>query len=216
MLETDNAKTLYTFNHVPIKAKPPFWLLVGLMWGLFVWIAGKRKPERPFTQNLLVGSLSLPLAFLADIGHAMAHTESAKRAGAPMDEILLSADMPRTLYANNDVPPRTHIIRASGGPIYSAIGLTISLLWRSFSPPASLSRELADISSFYHGVIFFGCLIPLPMVDGGTILKWSLVEKGATPEEADAVVKKTGPLMIGLMAGIGTAVFLFRRTKSTE
>ena len=127
-----------------------------------------------------------------------------------MDKILLSADMPRTLYANNDVPPRTHIIRAIGGPIYSAIGLAISLLWRSFSPPASLSRELADISSFYHGMIF-GCLIPLPIVDGGTILKWSLVEKGYSPEEADGIVKITGPVVITILAVVGTAVFLLRR-----
>ncbi len=210
MSDTDNAKTIYTFNGVPVKAKPPFWLLTGFMWGFFVWLAGRRKPERPFSQNILIGTLSLPLAFIADIGHAMAHTESAKRAGAPMDEILLSADMPRTLYANNDVPPRTHIIRASGGPIYSAIGLTLSLLWRSFSPPASLSRELADISSFYHGMIF-GCLIPLPIIDGGTILKWSLVEKGYSPEEADDIVKVTGPVVITILAVVGTAVFLLRR-----
>lgn len=216
MSNSDTAKTLYTFNNVPVKAKPPFWLLIGFMWGLFVWLAGRRKPERPFSQNLLVATLSLPLAFLADIGHAMAHTESAKRAGAPMDEILLSADMPRTLYANNDVEPRTHIARASGGPIYSAIGLTISLLWRTFSPPDSLSREWADISSFYHGAIFFGCLIPLPIVDGGTILKWTLVEQGTTPEEADGIVKVTGPVVIGMMAVVGTAVFLLRRKKSTE
>jgi len=211
MLEPDNAKTLYTFNDVPVKAKPLFWLLVGLMWGSFVWVTGRRKPERPFSQNLLVATLSLPLAFLADIGHAMAHTVSAKRAGAPMDEILLSADMPRTLYANNDVPPQTHITRAIGGPIYSAIGLTISLLWRSFSPPASLSRELADVSSFYHGAIFFGSLIPLPIVDGGAILKWSLVEQGHTPKDADDIVKVTGAVVIGVLAVVGTAVFLLRR-----
>lgn len=211
MQDTDNAKTLYTFNHVPVKAKPPFWLLVGLMWGLFVWVASRRKRERPLSQNILVATLSLPLAFLADIGHAMAHTESAKRAGAPMDEILLSADMPRTLYANNDVPPRTHITRAVGGPIYSAIGLTISLLWRSFSPPASLSRELADVSSFYHGTIFFGSLMPLPIVDGGTILKWSLVEQGHTPEEADGIVQVTGSVVIGILVVVGTAVLLLRR-----
>lgn len=109
------------------------------------------------------------------------------------------------------MPPRTHITRAVGGPIYSAIGLTISLLWRSFSPPASLSRELADVSSFYHGTIFFGSLMPLPIVDGGTILKWSLVEQGHTPEEADGIVKVTGSVVIGILVVVGTAVLLLRR-----
>lgn len=210
MEQSDHAKTLYTFNDVPVKAKPPFWLLAGLMWGFFVWLAGKRKPERPFWQQILVGTLSLPLAFVADIGHAMAHTVSAKQARAPMDEILLSADMPRTLYENNDVPPNVHIKRAVGGPIYSTVGFTLSLLWRGFSSPASLSRELADVSSTYHGLILFGSLMPVSIVDGGTILKWSLVEQGYSPEEADEVVKRTGPIVIGVLAVIGTAVFLIR------
>jgi hypothetical protein len=210
MVDDDSAKTLYTFNGVPIKAKRPFWLMVGLLWGLLIWLAGKRDPERLWGQRLLVATLSLPLVFIADLGHAMAHTVSAKRAGAPMDEILLSADMPRTLYANNDLPPRTHITRAVGGPIYSALGLLTSLLWRSFSPPESLSRELAELSCLSHGFIL-SALIPLPIVDGGTILKWSLVEKGYTLEEADGIVKITGPLVIGVIAVIGTAVLLFRR-----
>jgi hypothetical protein len=185
--------------------------MVVLLWGLLTWLAGKRKPERPFFQRMIVGALSLLPALVADIGHAMAHTESAKRAGAPMDEILLSADMPRTLYANNDVPPRAHIVRASGGPLYSALGVLVSLLWRGVSPPPSLSRELADISCLAHGFIFCGVFMPLPVVDGGVILKWTLVTRGYTPEEADRVVGTIAPVMIGMAAVVGTAVFLLRR-----
>lgn len=67
------------------------------------------------------------LALLADVGHACAHTVSARLAGAPMDVILLGADMPRTLYWNNDVPPRAHIMRSLGGPVYSGVGLLMGL-----------------------------------------------------------------------------------------
>jgi hypothetical protein len=119
-----------------------------------------------------VGLLAMPVAHFAEIGHAMAHTISARLAGAPMDEILLSSGMPRTLYQNNAVPPQTHIKRSLGGPIFSLIGFTISLLWRRLSPQGSLSRDLADASLAAHSMILFGSLTPLPMIDGGTILNW--------------------------------------------
>ena len=32
-------------------------------------------------------------------------------------------------------------------------------------------------------------LFPLPLVDGGTILKWSLVAAGRTPAQADRIVR---------------------------
>jgi hypothetical protein len=44
-------------------------------------------------------------------------------------------------------------------------------------------------------------------VDGGSILKWSLVEKGKTPQQADKVVKQAG-IITGLAvsgAGVGFA-----------
>jgi len=44
-----------------------------------------------------------------------------------------------------------------------------------------------------------GSLTPLPVVDGGVILKWTLVERGRTPAEADAVVRRLN-LAIGAMA----------------
>jgi hypothetical protein len=59
----------------------------------------------------------------------MPHTISARLAGAPMDEILLSSGMPRALYRNNKVLPQTHIHRSLGGPIFSLIGSWLSLLW---------------------------------------------------------------------------------------
>ena len=42
-------------------------------------------------------------------------------------------------------------------------------------------------------------LLPIPGIDRGPILKWSLVERGKTIEEADQVVQKAnGPLAVFL------------------
>ena len=50
--------------------------------------------------------------------------------------------------------------------------------------------------------------MPLPVVDGGVILKWTLVERGRTPAEADTVIRRLN-LAIGavaLVAGVVLAI----------
>ncbi|MGE5224176.1 MAG: hypothetical protein ACM3PY_17180 [Omnitrophica WOR_2 bacterium] len=198
---------LYRFNGVPVVARTDFWPLLIMVISVLTWLAGLRKPERSWFQRLGVGLLAMFVALPADIGHAMAHTLSARLAGAPMDEILLSSGMPRTLYENNAVPPRTHILRSLGGPIFNLACFILSLLWHHLSPRRSLSRDLADVSLFGHSVILFGSLAPLPVVDGGIILKWKLVEAGQSPEQADQAVHRTsldlGAICLGLGALLG-------------
>ena len=197
-----DTRTIGHFNGVPVNVRPIFWVAPPTIWLALVWLAGKRKPERSLGQRLLVALLGLPFPFLADVGHALAHTESAKRASAPMDQVLLSLDMPRTLYTNNDVAPAIHRQRSLGGPVYSAASLLVSLLWRALSAPNSLSHELAHVACLSHGFILTGALLPLPVVDGGVFLKWTLVEQGYTPEAADAVVQKAGVLSLTLVSGV--------------
>ncbi len=153
------------------------------------------------------------IALPADIGHAMAHTISARLAGAPMDEILLSSGMPRTLYLNNDVPPQTHIRRSLGGPIFSLISFILSLLWWRFSLRGSLSHDLAEVSLAGHSMILFGSIAPVPMVDGGTILKWKLVEAGQSTEHADRTVHKTSLGLGAIFLGLGVLLGIFQKHK---
>ena len=117
-------RTLYRFLGVPVVAQPDFWPAPLLLTALLAWVAGRRNPARSWLQRLGVGLFAMPVALFADIGHAMAHTASARLAGAPMDEILLSSGMPRTLYQENAVPPATHIRRSLGGPLFSLIGFS--------------------------------------------------------------------------------------------
>ncbi|MEZ4616783.1 MAG: hypothetical protein R2867_14945 [Caldilineaceae bacterium] len=78
-------------------------------------IAGRRRPH-----------LLAPAAERGVVGHAgragrrcwsCAGAHGQRGWPALMDEVLLYAGMPRTLYRNNAVPPKTHIGRALGGPI---------------------------------------------------------------------------------------------------
>jgi hypothetical protein len=207
------ATLLYRFNGVPVVAQPDFWPAPIMLSGLLIWLAGFRHPERNWLQRVGIGLLAMPFALLADLGHAMAHTISARVAGAPMNEIRLSSGMPRTLYDNNEFPPQTHIKRALGGPIFSAGSFMVSLFWRHLSPKRSVSRYLADVSLACHSMILLGSIVPLPMVDGGTVLKWKLVEAGRSPEQADQAVQKTSLGIGAACLGLGAVVGLFTKRR---
>jgi hypothetical protein len=207
------ATQLFRFNGVPVVAQPDFWPAPILLTGVLSWLAGLRHPDRSWFERLGTGILAMSVALPADLGHAMAHSVSAKLAGAPMDEIRLSSGMPRTLYVNNDVPPKTHIRRSLGGPVFNLIGVITSLIWKKTSTQMSLSRDLADASLAGHSFILLGSVVPLPMVDGGIILKWKLVETGKTPEQADQIVKNTSLRMGAACLGIGAMVGLLTKRK---
>ncbi|RIK53695.1 MAG: hypothetical protein DCC57_07995 [Chloroflexi bacterium] len=203
--------TLFRFNRVPVIAQPSFWPLLLAVWGILSWIAGARRPRRPWPQRLLVGVLALPLALSAEIGHALAHTISARYAGAPMNRILLSSGMPRTLYTDNAVSPTAHRLRAMGGPIYNALGVALSFVWRRRATPRSLNRELADVACASHGLLLIASLAPVPIVDGGVLLKWTLVARGEPSAAADQAVHRVSQTLGIVLASTGAALILWRR-----
>jgi Zn-dependent protease len=115
-----------------------------------------------------------------DLGHALAHIFSARYAGAPMDDVRLSGGMPRTLYSNNDVSPDVHRIRALGGLVFNLLGFLLSSLTYLAVPHRSVARELAATSAAGHALLLIASLMPVPVVDGGTLMKWTLVAHGRT------------------------------------
>ncbi|MCB0107695.1 MAG: hypothetical protein KDE53_17360 [Caldilineaceae bacterium] len=211
VLSPENA--LFRFNGVPVVVKPAFWPIPILLFGFLTWVVGRRRPQLSWRQRLGVGLLAMPVTLVADVGHALAHTVSARWAGAPMDEVLLYAGMPRTLYRNNAVPPKKHIQRALGGPVFSLISSGLSLLWWWRTAHGSTGHELAEASLAAHSFILVSSLTPLPIVDGGTILKWKLVEAGQSPAQADQVVQETAVGLSVALLGLGALAGLCEKRK---
>ena len=198
-------------NSTPVVVTPSFFgNLLGLWMGMY-WLYGRKHPERPWFARLITGALSAAALVLADVGHALAHTVSARYSGAPMDEIQLSSGMPRTIYYDEDISPKAHRMRALGGPVFSAFGLLISLLVRISFPRNSMARYVANWSSIGHGLILVGSLAPLPIVDGGSILKWTLVDRGRTPKQADQIVKQAGIFTGFTATAVGAGLATRRR-----
>jgi hypothetical protein len=189
----------------PVKASYTVLPIIIIVWGVVTWLGLYWHPERGLERDLFIGFVTSILLFIAEFGHALAHIFSARFAGAPMDEILIAADMPRTLYKDNDVTPSTHRMRALGGPIFNVMGLLVSIAIFEAVSPNSIVREWMTWSAVGHGLLLIMSLAPLPAVDGGTILKWTLVAKGRTEREADKVVWRVD-WMLGstvIIIGIG-------------
>jgi hypothetical protein len=189
----------------PVKVKFTVLIPMVALWIGITWIFNFRYPERDFWQCVLIGFVSVVLLLIADFGHAIAHIFSARYANAPMDEISIIGDMPRTLYWNNNVSPSVHRMRAMGGPIFSTLGLILSLAVYGVVSGNDIVRELAVISAVGHGFILIGSLLPLPMVDGGTILKWTIVASGKTELAADKIVQRVNLVIgiLGVIIGVG-------------
>ena len=194
----------------PVKVKGTFLIPVVVVWGGITWLEFSWHPERAFWQGFLMGCATMLLLLVVEVGHALAHIFSARAAGAPMDELLLSlsAGMPRTLYWNNEVSPDVHRIRASGGPIFNAVGLLLCAGVYAVASGNSIARELAAWSAGGHGLLLLLSLLPVPIVDGGTLLKWTLVARGRTAKEADEMIRRVDWVMgiVGGLIGVGFIV----------
>jgi hypothetical protein len=204
--------TLRVFG-VSVRVEATVLVPVVALWGGVTWVGGHRHPGRGLGRGAFVGTATVLVLLPADLGHPFGHVASARLAGASMDEILLSAGMPRTLYRDAAVSPEAHRLRAIGGPVFNALGLLLSLALYRGARRGSLARELAAWSALGHGWILTMSLAPLPVVDGGALLKWTLVARGWTEADADATVRRVarGTGLLAGIVGVGLAVWQRRR-----
>jgi hypothetical protein len=68
--------------------------------------------------------------------------------------------------------------------------------------------------SWTNGLLFAGSLLPLPFVDGGVLLKWTLVGQGRPVEQADHTVGQTNLLLGAVTAAISLVLALKRQGKA--
>lgn len=200
----DDAISVGRVFATPLMVKGFTWfpLTQCIVWGVMSWIAGRTRPDRGLGERMRIATYTMSAVLGSEWGHNLAHAAAANWVGKPMDAIRITWGMPLCVYydINDDsVTPQQHILRALGGPLFSFTLLVISSAVRRITPKASLSREVADISCATNAFLSTVSLLPIPGIDGGPILKWSLVERGRTAEEADQVIRKVdGGLGIAL------------------
>lgn len=208
----DQAITVGRVFATPLRVKGFTWvpLTQCVVWGIMSWVAGRTQPDRSLSERMRIATYTMPVVLGSEWGHNLAHAAAANRIGKPMDAIRITWGMPLCVYydINDDlVTPRQHILRALGGPLFSFVLLGISSAVRCITPKESLFREVADVSCATNAFLSTVSLLPIPGIDGGPILKWSLVERGRTAEEADQVIRKVdGGLGIALSVFSGAAI----------
>ena len=199
-ITTNREKTIARIFGTPLIIKGLTWLPVAQLvaWLGMSLLAGKRRPERTWAKNLGVGALTMPVVLGSEWCHNLAHAAAAQAVQKPMDELRIIGGMPRVVYYNIEDPsvtPRQHILRALGGPIFNALLLGLSWLLRTKTAPESLAREAADVSVGTNLFLSSVSFLPIPIIDGGPILKWSLVSRGLSPASADSQLRKVNGAM---------------------
>jgi len=185
-----------------------------IMWGIMARVSKKKRPEAGFSRHIAEGALTSSAILGTEWCHNLAHAFIANWIGKPMDELQIQFGVPRCRYKEiNDrkVSPRQHVIRSLGGPLINLLLIPLTALVKFLTKPDTIARETANAALQTNMFLSAVSLLPIPGIDGGPILKWSLVEKGYEIEEADQVVQRVnGPLSLalGLFSG---AVFLNKK-----
>ena len=191
-----------------IKGKTWFPLTEFVVWAVMTWVAGRGYPQRSLGERLDVGALTTLVILGSEWCHNLAHAVAAKWVGKPMDALRIAWGMPLVIYKDvNDetVTPHQHRIRALGGPLFNALMVPFAYLFKRFTQPDSMARDVANAAVGMNIFLCTASLLPIPGIDGGPILKWSLVERGDTPQEADEKVKQVNKILSGglwMAAGI--------------
>jgi Zn-dependent protease len=184
-------------------------------WGLLTWVAGKKRPDWSQSKRATAGALTTLILFASEWGHNLAHALFAHRIGKPVDAIRILGGTPMLIYYDTndqDVSPRQHILRASGGPIFNTLMVPLCWIARNLTREGSLPRYAVNFALGTNIFIGTVALLPIPGIDGGPILKWSLVERGQSPQEADEMVKKVN-LVMGTGLGVASGVAIKKQHK---
>ena len=158
-----------------ISARPSafvsfFALAAGL--GLVAWRALKWRPVTAVVGGLLAATAHTSSEFWHQLGHARA----AEMTGYPMQGVKFWGPLATSIYPTDEgiLTPETHIQRALGGPIVSALlTLALGLLSLATKPLGGLPLFLT-VFAFLDNLLVFslGALLPLGFTDGSTLLTW--------------------------------------------
>ncbi len=179
-----------------------------VVWGILSWVAGCKRPDWSRKKRAAAGAATTIIMLGSEWCHNLAHAAVASRIGKPVDAIRIFWGTPLLIYVDiNDqkVSPYQHILRSLGGPIFNALLIPVCWLTRQLTQEGTLGRYAADFAIGTNTFLSTVSLLPIPGIDGGPILKWSLVQRGYNPDKADEVVKGVNRVVgggLGIAAGV--------------
>lgn len=195
-----------------VKVKPQGWLISVSLGTLLTVVMARLRADRSLAETLLLWPIYVLIAGAMDFGHFLGHILGGLWANAPMRRLTFTLPMPLTEYDEVNISPWQHRTRAAGGPIFNLVVAGLHLALRPLTKAGSLTHHLLTVKAGFHGVMGLLSLLPIPIIDGGSILKWTLVERGRTPAEADETVGRVN-MALGLTSlTFGMAQAFLRRS----
>jgi Zn-dependent protease len=146
-----------------------------------------RRRGRPLAQLAPLALLAPVIHWLSDLAHHLGHATAARQSGYPMRGVHFWGVLGTSLYPRDEppLPAEIHIQRALGGPVASTLlALTAAGLGVAWRRPG-LGRDLALLAFVDNLILGPGALLPLPMIDGGTLRRW-LPRRGLPAGEVEA------------------------------
>ena len=212
---TENPTVVGHVFGTPLVVKGWTWFPVIelVMWAALTWVVGKAQPDLSRWKRLEAGALSTIIMAGSEWCHNLAHAAAARWIGKPMDAMRITWGTPLLVYFDiNDqkVTPRQHVLRSLGGPAFNALMIPIAWIAKQFTSEGSVSHYLTNLAMEWNTTLATMALLPIPGIDGGPVLKWSLVGRGYTAEKADEMVKGVNRL-VGPGLGIAAGVALKKR-----
>jgi Zn-dependent protease len=168
-LDTTERHRVGRLFDVPVAVTPLAWLSPVLMLGQGVALSlGQRHPDGA-ARLAAAGQFALA-GQIVNLSHAVGHVVSGRLAGAPMDELLITATRIANRYEGDQerYGPRIHLSRALGGPAANLLLAALLAAWLR-RRPAGLGRDFAERLLALNLIAGLGALLPLPSVDGAVI-----------------------------------------------
>lgn len=160
-----------------ISAFPNVVIGIAALWVIFTAIA-YLMIRLSLPESLIGGFIATLIHYSLDTLHHFGHYLAGKRVGYPMKGVRFWWILGQSIYPSDEpeLPAQTHVQRALGGPIFSGlIAIIAGIVTWLLIPRGGLSYWLA-LFAFLESLFVFslGAFIPLPVLDGGTLLRyWS-------------------------------------------
>jgi hypothetical protein len=165
---------LGTIYGVKITAQPSAIVASIALWAVATEVATAFF-HASLAAGIVQGLVVTLIHWLSDLLHQLGHAIVARSAGYPMSGLRLWFLLSSGLYPLNEpeLPARTHVRRALGGPIMSLIATVIAGVIAWLMGSAGSPYTWIAVFAFLDNLLIFtlGAFLPLGFTDGSTLLR---------------------------------------------
>jgi hypothetical protein len=165
---------LGTICGVKITARPSAIIASIALWAVATEVATAFF-HASLSAGIVQGLVVTLIHWLSDLLHQLGHAVAARSVGYPMSGLRLWFLLSSGLYPLNEpeLPARTHVRRALGGPIMSLIATVIAGVIAWLMGSAGSPYTWIAVFAFLDNLLIFtlGAFLPLGFTDGSTLLR---------------------------------------------